>query len=254
MIYYFYTSLQKEGAFLSKEMFNSHVPSYVGVYNTLYSDIMNDLYPQGHILPSESALAEKYNVSRNTVRQALAVLNEDGLIIKSQGKGTIVAQRKDAILPQKIFNPLRQCAVNSIDSIEMHYNFNPATDIAQEKLNLNPSDIVLASNNLYKIASQTIGYSFVQIPISFFPQYQIDAQNEDQIHQLIDQKIFDFASTATFSLKLIQANEIEQEFLKVKPKASLILMEEILYLSKTNPLARCKFYLCPEYYKLQFQI
>lgn len=235
-------------------MFNSHIPSYVNVYNSLYSDIINDFYPQGHILPSESALAEKYQVSRNTIRQALAVLNEDGLIIKSQGKGTIVATRKDMILPQKLFNPLRQCSTEHISNIEMHYNFNPATDIAQKKLGLSPSDIILASNNLYKTSDETIGYSFVQIPISFFSQYEINAQDEEQIHHLIDQGIFDFASTAIFSIKLIQANEIEQEFLNIPVSSPLILIEEILYLSKAKPLARCKFYFRPEYYKLQFQI
>ena len=235
-------------------MVNSHVPSYVHVYNSLYSDLMNDIYIQGEMLPSESELAEKYNVSRNTLRQALAILDEDGLIIKSQGKGTVVAHREDTILPQKIFNPLRQCSLADITAVEMHYNFNPATDIAQKKLGLTPSDIILASNNFYKSEDQVLGYSFVQIPTSYFSQFQIDAQDEENIQELMDQTIFKLASNAVFSIKLIQANEMEEDFLNVPQGTSLLLIEEILYLSKNAPLARCKFYFRPEYYKLNFQL
>lgn len=63
-----------------------NVPVYIEVYNSLYSDIMNNVYLEGNQLPSENALSEKYGVSRNTLRQALAILCEDGLVIKSQGK------------------------------------------------------------------------------------------------------------------------------------------------------------------------
>ena len=69
---------------------NSNVPSYVPIYDRLYSDIMNGVYENGSKLPGEAALAEKYDVSRNTVRQALTVLVEDGLVEKIQGKGTFV--------------------------------------------------------------------------------------------------------------------------------------------------------------------
>ena len=70
---------------LNSKMTSSHVPAYVSIYNSLYLDIINGVYAPGDYLPGETVLAEKYNVSRNTLRQALAVLNEDGLITKSRG-------------------------------------------------------------------------------------------------------------------------------------------------------------------------
>ena len=69
------------------------IPAYVAIYNILYSDIINSVYEDGSRLPSETALAERYEVSRNTIRLALAILNEDGLIQKSQGRGTVVTNR-----------------------------------------------------------------------------------------------------------------------------------------------------------------
>jgi len=47
-------------------------------------------YIVGGRLPSEPELAEQYGVSRGTVRQALAVLEREGAIIRRQGAGTYV--------------------------------------------------------------------------------------------------------------------------------------------------------------------
>ena len=78
---------------MKNQIYKNHIPSYVSVYNALYSDIMNDVYLDNELLQSEVFLAEKYGVSRNTLRQALAILCEDGLIVKSQGKGTLVTKK-----------------------------------------------------------------------------------------------------------------------------------------------------------------
>ena len=61
---------------------DNKIPSYVSIYNQIYSDIVDGVYKNGSQLPSEPVLAEKYGVSRNTLRQALTILNEDHLIAK----------------------------------------------------------------------------------------------------------------------------------------------------------------------------
>jgi len=47
----------------------------------------------GVLLPSESRMAEQYQVSRPTIRQALAQLREEGLLVTVTGQGSKVAQR-----------------------------------------------------------------------------------------------------------------------------------------------------------------
>jgi DNA-binding GntR family transcriptional regulator len=44
-----------------------------------------------HRLPSERDLAQEYGVAYQTVRHAMKVLRERGLIITRQGRGTFVA-------------------------------------------------------------------------------------------------------------------------------------------------------------------
>ncbi len=48
-----------------------------------------------HKLPSERSLAEEYGVAYQTVRHAMAVLRDQGLIITRQGRGTFVAPGRD---------------------------------------------------------------------------------------------------------------------------------------------------------------
>lgn len=69
---------------------------------TLYQQISNDIrqkiieceYKEGQMLPSEAKFCEIYNVSRVTVRAAIADLVEQDLVVKKHGKGTFVAKKK----------------------------------------------------------------------------------------------------------------------------------------------------------------
>ena len=48
----------------------------------------------GQLLPTEHALCETYHVSRHTVREALRLLAESGLIARRRGAGTVVIARE----------------------------------------------------------------------------------------------------------------------------------------------------------------
>lgn len=234
--------------------FSSNVPTYVSVYNSLYSDIINGEYIEEQSLPSEMCLAKKYGVSRNTLRQALAILSEDGLIIKLQGKGTIVAKRTETTFLKNNFNPMTHLSVDTITDVDYYYNFNPPTEIARDSLELQPNDIILASNNIYRADETAVGFSFVQIPTKYFDELQVDSSCEDDIKLLINEKIFENTLKSNMSIKLIFANEIEVSYLGVEEHTPLLLIESVMYNMKLQPFARCKFYFIPKQYKVRFQI
>lgn len=68
------------------------IPQYKILYETLRKHITSELYKAGNILPSESELCKTYSLTQPTVRQALALLVNEGYIKKRQGKGSIVQQ------------------------------------------------------------------------------------------------------------------------------------------------------------------
>jgi GntR family transcriptional regulator len=213
---------------------------------------MNNVYLEDEVLPGEVILAEKYNVSRNTLRQALAVLCEDGLIIKTRGKGTVVAKRDSNPFNKQIVNPMTALSKEKIDDIKIQYNYSSPTDIARNKLGLRNSDIVLACTNVYSVRGTVAGYSFIQIPTSVFSELEVDASKSDEIRLLVNSRIYEAAGKQSIAIKLVFVNEIETEFLKVKEGTPIILIESILYSRSGEPFARCKFYFISEYYRLQF--
>jgi GntR family transcriptional regulator len=65
-------------------------PRYMQVAEDLRSSIANGRYGPGSQLPTENDLCDIYKVSRFTVREALRTMQEDGLISRKRGSGTIV--------------------------------------------------------------------------------------------------------------------------------------------------------------------
>lgn len=230
------------------------VPAYVEIYNSLFSDIVNGVYPQGECLPGEIALAQKYNVSRNTLRQAMAILCEDGLLVRSRGKGTLVVEKKEEPKNAASSNPLAAFPTVVIDKTDISYNFTPPTDIAQSKLDLGKSDLLLASYLVFQSGDTVIGYSFVQVPVKFLSRMQVDVSSADAMNRFLSEDLYTLASYQTIAFKLIFVNETETEYLQVEENSPVHLLECLLYSADGTPIARCKHYMRPEYYKISYTV
>ena len=69
---------------------DSASPLYRQLMQRIRADIASGVYPVHSRIPSEAELGQTYQVSRVTVRKALAELTEEGLLRRMQGKGTYV--------------------------------------------------------------------------------------------------------------------------------------------------------------------
>ena len=63
---------------------------YKKIFRNLLDEIKNEKYSVGDVLPAEHELMDIYGVSRDTIRKALALLENEGVITKQQGKGSVV--------------------------------------------------------------------------------------------------------------------------------------------------------------------
>lgn len=72
------------------------VVKYHEIYKTLRERIEQEEYGYSDFLPSENALTEEFNCSRNTIRRAIGQLAEKGYVQSIQGKGvTIIYQPQE---------------------------------------------------------------------------------------------------------------------------------------------------------------
>jgi DNA-binding FadR family transcriptional regulator len=83
----------------------------------IYSDILDRIvegeFKEGQKLPTEQDLAQRFQTSRPTVREALARLRADGIIITRHGSGTTVARRPDPdvrrFAPLETLSDIQRC-------------------------------------------------------------------------------------------------------------------------------------------------
>ena len=65
-------------------------PKYLQVADILRKEIAEGKFRDGQTLMTEEELRMRFNVSRQTVRQAIALLEDDGLVDRRRGSGTYV--------------------------------------------------------------------------------------------------------------------------------------------------------------------
>ena len=64
------------------------VPRYKAIADSLRQETQAGKYSDTRLLPTEQQLCERFDASRQTVRRALLVLEEEGLITRRQGSGS----------------------------------------------------------------------------------------------------------------------------------------------------------------------
>jgi len=71
-------------------------PLYLKIATLIRRNVETNLWPAGYRLRPLATLAEDYGVAVVTVRQAVALLEEEGLLRRYQGRGTFVADNPKA--------------------------------------------------------------------------------------------------------------------------------------------------------------
>ena len=78
---------------------------YAVLAEELQREIEQGIYPVGSKMPSERALARKYDVTHITVRQSFDVLERQGLVIRTPGSGTYVNATLERPIIGILFGP-----------------------------------------------------------------------------------------------------------------------------------------------------
>jgi len=81
------SKLLKHTASIDRELFE---PAYAQLANILRNSMATGVLRPGDQLPSEAQLCERYGVSPMTVRRAINLLVDQGVVVAEQGRGTFV--------------------------------------------------------------------------------------------------------------------------------------------------------------------
>lgn len=136
-------------------MENSKVLKHVKVYTWVKGMISRNQYQIGDKLPTETEIAELFNISRMTVRKALEMLVSEGLLVRTPGKGTFLKSPPSAQLTYNLdnivsFDAIAQSAksVASFQTIEQ--SVVPAFDEVAKHLLIQKDKKVIYTKRLLK--------------------------------------------------------------------------------------------------------
>lgn len=71
---------------------NADRPIYKQLADAIREQIADGTYAPGQDLPTAAAIGDRYDVGRDTVRDALAVLRAEGLVLTERGRPAYVAE------------------------------------------------------------------------------------------------------------------------------------------------------------------
>ena len=157
---------------------------FESVYNELLKSIQNGDFLPGEKLLAESELAAKYNVSRNTLRQAITLLVQDGYLTNQQGRGTFVLQNipEESNSFERITDPMVKAAKNSVTDIITVYSIIVADDVLQKNFRVDSSKLFLKIHIVYKTDDQVIGFTDSEIPYDLAAGSKVPLDNIEAIY------------------------------------------------------------------------
>lgn len=228
---------------------------YVRVYDRLYEMIQNRTYPPGSQLPAENELAQRMEVSRMTLRKALALLQEDGLILNRTGVGSFV---NDTAAPrpagmETIGHPVHRCCTQPLDQVEIALRLEPPTSSITKTLDRKTPAVVIA-DRWYKSEGVPCAYSLTFLPIEVIGQEGLDLSQPDQLLTYLEETIYQKGRDVRCTLTHSTAGNFTAAQYKLSQHSSFLLIQETIRGADKQVLAASKHYIPIDLFKAELHL
>jgi GntR family transcriptional regulator len=218
------------------------LPIYYQIKQTIRSWIVNKEFDPGQRIPSENELAERFNVSRLTVRQAISQLSQEGFLTSRRGEGTFITENVDLIESYSFeFRGLiddfffAQIAPVKAKSVEIGKKI--ATKLIREKLGLSKEvEEVVQIKRIRYLKDRLLTYTVNYLPMEIGMKIREKALYEKSLLQVLEQ---DLGIRFTGAVQTIEAQFADQEVAKnlaIPSGSPVLFVERIMYTKKQRPV------------------
>ncbi|NMA66981.1 MAG: GntR family transcriptional regulator [Clostridiaceae bacterium] len=221
----------------------SPTPLYVQLEEIIEKAIKNGEYKDGDRLPSENKLCSKYGVSRITVRQALKLLEQKGLVYTVHGKGTFV---KEIVIDQYLYNVVNFGKILLKKGLDGHTKIS---SFYPNNSNKN-AEIMFGAEASDQIANlNLIGY-IIKTPAVYYQSF-VNTETGQKLYQWARKLEMEGAAFSTYDLYFhlgtsiekieqkitaIKADKTLSKILEIPAGSPLLVLESKLYTSEGTPL------------------
>lgn len=217
---------------------------FVNVYNKLFKMINEGTFPEGSRLPSEPDLSKLLGVSRTTLRQALALLQDDGLVKNIRGKGNFIIKSYSdkPVGLEAIGHPVYKCITDTIDNVQLQFRIEPSTDYFNQTLAKKTAAVVLV-DRWYISQGTPVAYSFTLFPIETISKFNIDLNDEDKLLEFVEKEIYEISSNILVEIKYSTSGNFAAKISQISPENQFYLIQETIYEDTEFPIVSNKHYL-----------
>jgi GntR family transcriptional regulator, N-acetylglucosamine utilization regulator len=218
----------KKGGGIDKQ---SPIPIYYQIMSQLRDKIAEGEYTLDSALPPERELAETYEVSRMTIRQAIAELVNEGLLVRRKGIGTFVAPPKLEQALSSLTSFTEDMAQRGMKAGSRVLSFkktvpDPAT---RKTLGLSAEDSVFECVRLRLADEEPMALETTMLVAAFFPGLQREDLENRSLYKVLAERWGIELDYARQSLEPVLAPPHEATLLHVQPGSPLLLMHRVTY-------------------------
>lgn len=223
----------------------AHGPLYLELARRLREGILHGNFQDA--LPPERALSEAFGVSRDSVRKALDLLEEEGLVVRRQGSGTFVAKRATFRTRLRGFSEEMEALGMKPSTKVLGVEKGPATPEEAMALGLSPGEEVLRLVRLRLADGEPMALERATLPA-----WALDEAPPGSLYQALEAKGLR-PVRALQRLRAVAARE-EARLLGVEPGSPLLHLERISYLRDGKPVERVKSWYRADRYELLVEL
>jgi len=193
-------------------------------------DIVGGKLANGDRLPTEALLAARFSANRHTVRRALAVLAEEGVVAAEQGRGTFVRSIRRLAYPigkRTRFREGLKGQAASLSSISISDRIENASARVAEALGLQPGAKVVRTEGMSVADGVPISRSTTWLSYRRFPDFAArlaDRQSFTAVFQSYE--IIDYSRAST-RISARHADVEETRSLNLAPGAIVLVSEAV---------------------------
>lgn len=210
-----------------------NAPLYIRLAQTLRRKILDDNMAAGDALPSERDLCTILGASRVTVRKAIELLIEDGMLTRRHGSGTFVSQRIEA--PGSYLSSFSEDAQSrgeSSESIWITKIVGPATEEEARPLEIEVGARVARLSRVRLSTGEPLAVENAVIPVEMLGNVEEIA---DSLYQALDRR-GNRPVVGTQRIRAALAGPTEASLLSIAPGAELLRIERLTRRADGRPV------------------
>lgn len=217
-------------------MSEDKLPVYIKIHNQMREQIDQGQWQEGQKIPSERKLAEMYNVSRMTARQAVNTLVADGVLERRVGSGTYVSTgkvREQLSGVSSFTETVRGLGKQPSSRLVSYYTKNASSSEA-EKLELTPGAKVLVLERIRYAEGVPICYEEASIPHTIARDLT-KASVTNQLYQSLEEKGILEVAHADQTISATWATEALAEMLEINRGDAILNLRQVTYNKEGKP-------------------